>query len=184
MNEHQTARIGRLGYLQCFLKVLPKRPPVKEKSSTLKEELGGIAAENIAHVFAALCVIGSIYIVHMVFELVLGHDTKLFDLIPIRYIFDLAHFVVLLRLIFTLLFPQRVKADWVGSNTSTPALVGALRDEDVKERRKAAKLLRERMHENSDKSTDALADALSGEDNLVRRYAAASLNQVKERRDN
>ncbi len=178
---HNTACFGMAGLLQQLLKMLPNRRRDEEGHVTVREELAEISRENIAHTFAALCVIASIFVVHMALEFLLGHDAKLFDRIPIRYIFDLAHIVVLAKLIFTLSFLQRVKRSWAGSDCSTSELTQALKDENPKVRRKAAQLLGEWRRADAEDAALALTDAMNDSDKTVRRYVSTSLRQISER---
>jgi len=178
-----TARFGMVGLFQRLLEMLPARQPRDPAHLSLRDELAEIARENVAHTFAALCVIGSIFGVHKSLELILGHNAMLFDRIPIRYIFDLGHLVVLAKLVFTLAFLQRVKREWAGLNCPTSELLNALHDENPKVRRKAAQLLGEWQHAEAAHVIMGLTGALDDHDRAVRRYAVASLRQISDRKD-
>jgi hypothetical protein len=58
------------------------------------------APDILAHTVTMLLAIGSIWLIHLVLELLLGKDAKFFDLIPIRYIIDAGHFVVFAKFIW------------------------------------------------------------------------------------
>ncbi len=76
--------------------------------NNLPDWLKEIIHENIIHIFMALSIIISIFIIQKALAILLGENLKLFDQIPISYLFDLADLIVLIRFFFKLIFLQNV----------------------------------------------------------------------------
>jgi hypothetical protein len=55
------------------------------------------APDILAHTVSMVLSIGSIWLIHLVLELLLGKDAKFFDLVPIRYVIDMGDLIVVLK---------------------------------------------------------------------------------------
>lgn len=54
----------------------------------------------LAHTVSMVLSIGSIWLIHLVLELLLGKNAKFFDLIPIRYVIDVGDLIVFLKFLW------------------------------------------------------------------------------------
>lgn len=58
------------------------------------------APEILAHTVSMVLSIGSIWLIHLVLDHLLGKDANFFDLIPIRYVIDAGHLTVFLKFLW------------------------------------------------------------------------------------
>lgn len=59
-------------------------------------------AEVAKHTFAFTAAILSIWIVHLLLDLLLGQDAQFYDRVPVRYVVDTGHLAVLVRFVWQL----------------------------------------------------------------------------------
>jgi len=64
------------------------------------EKLWRVAKLVLPEAFGVILIVGSIYIIRLVFEYLLGKDATFFDTLPIRYVTDAGEFIVLLKFIW------------------------------------------------------------------------------------
>jgi hypothetical protein len=64
------------------------------------ERLGRVIGDIIIETISTVCALASIAGVHHLVELWMGKDAKFFDAVPVEWAFDVAHLVVLGRLVW------------------------------------------------------------------------------------
>ena len=67
------------------------------------ERVSQILTDLGYHTLVLGLTIGSIALIHLLLEALLGHDAKFFDLIPVRWAVDLAHFVAVGRFVWEIM---------------------------------------------------------------------------------
>jgi hypothetical protein len=73
------------------------KPPPKQ---WFWRRLGNLLGDMVLEAIGTVCAIGIIALAHNLVELWMGKDAKFFDYIPIRYVFDVGHIVVIGRLVW------------------------------------------------------------------------------------
>jgi hypothetical protein len=83
--------------------------PLKEEKEPedvqqeIKKRTARTILELLAHTLVMGISLGSIWAIHLILEGLLGHDARFFDLIPIRWIIDLADLAIIGKFIWELI---------------------------------------------------------------------------------
>jgi hypothetical protein len=79
---------------------------VSDQSKSITRSLSGVfddAPLIIRHTITLMLALLSIWVLHLLLEYLLGKDAKFFDWIPIRYVFEAADLVMILKFLWHLI---------------------------------------------------------------------------------